>query len=60
MSGGAAASCRQLSAAQRASASQDVGSHDDLTVYRAFRLAPEPKRAQPFITRQNVMKWKAL
>ncbi|AFJ88545.1 hypothetical protein MYA_4188 [Burkholderia sp. KJ006] len=45
MSGGAAASCRQLSAAQRASASQDVGSHDDLTVYRAFRLAPEPKRA---------------
>jgi hypothetical protein len=45
VSDGAAESCRKWSAAQPASASQDVGSHDDLTVYRAFRLAPEPKRA---------------
>ncbi|AOJ78271.1 hypothetical protein WJ35_25030 [Burkholderia ubonensis] len=56
MSDGAAESCRKWSAAQPASASQDVGSHDDLAAYRAFRLAPEPKRAQPFIARQNVMK----
>ncbi|WP_443798210.1 hypothetical protein, partial [Burkholderia vietnamiensis] len=40
---GAAASCRKRSAAQRASASQDVGSHDDPAVYRSVAARPRAK-----------------